>query len=157
MSWGKSGVLCQKPSSHNLIHREQQMYREMFWWRWFSGQFISLCLSKAIYNCPLGQCGCICSKYVEMAQIQHFYEAQGQQLMHTEWTRVCLSFPPFISVVLLLMSSGSRWHCIPFNHRLIHTHVFRAHITQQSISSNYWFSINYFSQTLCSSEDTLCN
>lgn len=52
---------------------------------------------------------------------------------------------PLISLVLLLMSSGSKWHCEPFNLWLIHTHAHTricTHITQQNISSNYWFSIN---------------
>lgn len=53
-------------------------------------------------------------------------EAQGRQLMHTESTLVCLFISPLISVVLLLMSPGSRWHSKPFNHRLIHTHT-RTH------------------------------
>lgn len=86
-------------------------------------------------------------------------EAQGRQLMHTESTLVCLFISPLISVVLLLMSPGSRWHSKPFNHRLIHTHTHThtyicTHITQQSISSNYRFTINYFPRH-CSHQKTV--
>lgn len=59
-------------------------------------------------------------------------EAQGRQLMHTE-SSACLFISPLISVVLLLMSPGSRWHCKPFNHRLIHRRTF-THISHSKAS-----------------------
>lgn len=71
--------------------------------------------------------------------------------MHTQRTGVCLSFPPLIS----LLSSGPRWQCKPFNHRLTRTFMHpHTHITRQSVSSNYWFSTNHFSR-FCARHKTL--
>ena len=57
---------------------------------------------------------------------------------------------PLISLVLLLMPPGPRWHCKHCNHRLTHTPMHMHTCTfvgtyhAAKILSNYWFSINYF-------------
>lgn len=52
---------------------------------------------------------------------------------------------PLISLMPLLMPSGPRWHCKPFNHWLTPMHtreLTHSHISHNN--SNLWFSINYF-------------
>lgn len=66
--------------------------------------------------------------------------------MHTEWTLVCLSFLlSFHCCPLGLDDSANPLITNWYTHTCIHTHARSlSHITQQNISSNYWFSINNF-------------
>lgn len=115
-------------------------------------QFILLCLSKSLYNRPLGLCGCICSKDVKMAQIQHCWgprAATHAYRMHSNLFIISLAFQWCCCLRPLGLDDTANpliteWY--------VHIHLRTYHTAKHLVQLLIQHQL--FSQTRCSSEDT---